>query len=379
MLRGGAGYLLTSLTVFFALALGVIHWMARPHVFTLLGAAVTMALIGRARDARSAWSAVWPTALLFALWGNLHGGFLYGLCLIAAVVVGERLEMMAAPEADQHAWRGPLTRHVLMLGAAALAVLANPVGAGIYTHTIGYLHDTYLLDHTQEYLSPDFHTARFALLAIVGTLAVLLALPRRVPFPTTAIVTMNLAFALDAVRNLPFWGVVVLPVVAMEVAPYLPVRWHRPVPPRWWRLAPVYPALALGAMLVWASHGTPRFPSTFNPSNFPVAAVRAAQGAHLPRDLYSEFTWGGYVLYAWPGERVFIDGQTDFYGDSIMQDYRAVHALTHGWRDVLSKWDIRLAIVETHSPLADAFDREPGWSAVYRDSTATTFVRGHAP
>lgn len=382
LLQRGVGIGLAALTVLFAMAMGTVHWMARPHVFTLLGAALLMALVDRAYNAsglsrRALWSVTWPTALLFAAWANLHGGFLYGLFALAAVVVGERLEVLAAIGADRERWRGALVRHATMLSVAVIASLATPSGIGLYAHTLGYLRDTYLIDHTQEYLSPNFHVVPFALMAIVGSVAVLMALPRRPRYPTIALAAMTLAFSLDAGRNLPFWGIVVLPLVAAELSPVLGAalaKWNPPITARWSRLWVVWPALALAGMLAIARGGTPRLPATFNPSNFPVGAVRVARDARLTGRLYSEFTWGGYILYAWPEQRVFIDGQTDFYGDSIMRDYRTIHAVEPGWRDRLARWRIDLALVETNSPLADALTRDSGWRAVHRDSTATTFV-----
>jgi hypothetical protein len=46
--------------------------------------------------------------------------------------------------------------------------------------------------------------------------------------------------------------------------------------------------------------------------------------------LYNEFIWGDYVLYAWKEQRVFIDGQTDFYGDAITKRYRQITELEGG-------------------------------------------------
>jgi hypothetical protein len=116
-------------------------------------------------------------------------------------------------------------------------------------------------------------------------------------------------------------------------------------------------------------------PTTFNPDKFPVVAVRRARAAGLNGRLLSDFIWGGYVLYAWPEQKVFIDGQTDFYGDSLMQAYIQLALLAPGWRATLAHWNIDLALLSTSSPLADAIGHEPGWQPVYCDSTAVLFRR----
>jgi hypothetical protein len=92
--------------------------------------------------------------------------------------------------------------------------------------------------------------------------------------------------------------------------------------------------------------------------------------------LFTTFTWGGYQLYAWPEQKVFIDGGTDFYGEELLGEYLDIWTLRPGWRERLARWDITLAILPPQSPLAGELGREPGWSESYRDSTAIVLVRG---
>jgi hypothetical protein len=406
LVRRGVAPIVAIPTLLLAMAIGSEHWHARPHLWTLLGAAALMALIDRGADPhqngslRAAWRAAWPMIPLFAIWANLHGGFLYGLFVLAAVVVGDRVEMLYATGPDVMAWRGALVRHGAMLATAAFAALLTPSGPRLYVHTLGYLGDTYLVNNTQEYMSPDFHVARFALIAIVAATSTLAILPRRASFPTLAVVAMNLAFSLMSGRNIPLFGVVALPLVAQALQRALetwvpgwsrqrlgrPVRGVNPS-----RLAPGWPVAAIIAMFILArttsgtvqsadqfAAGATLFPTTFNPAVFPVRAVEAARAAGLAGRIFHEFTWGGYILYAWPEQRVFIDGQTDFYGDSITRQYTSILGLEPGWRRKLDAWRIDLALIETVSPLADALAHEEGWHPVYCDSTAVLFQRGDA-
>jgi hypothetical protein len=401
MLRRGVSPVLTAFTLLFLLALGLVHWHARPHIFTLLGAATLMTLIDRAADRRGAvsgrtlWTDIWPVVLLFALWANLHGGFLYGFFLLAAVAVGDRLEMLGATAPEEvERWRGTLIRHAAMLGAGLAAALINPSGIHLYAHTFGYLGDTYMVDHTQEYTSPNFHILHFAAIAIVLVVWVLATLRRRPRYTTVTVVALNLGFALLAVRNLPLFGIIVLPLIAAEAQqsfagglPGWAVRWSAPARPKSMRLALAWPALAIAAML-WIAHSraapdTADFetfahtllPTTFNPSIFPVRAVREARAARVSGRLLSEFSWGGYILYAWPEQRVFIDGQTDFYGDSIMREHGEIMELLPGWRSKLAAWKIQFALLGTRTALADALAHEAGWRPIYCDTIAVLFER----
>jgi len=403
--RRGVSPIVAVPTLLLVLAVGTVHWHARPHVYTLLSAALLMVLIDRAADStrtaspRDVWWAAWPVLPLFACWANLHGGFLYGLFVLGVVVVGDRVEMLYASGPDVGRWKHVLVRHAAMFGVAVVAVMLTPSGPKLYLHTFGYLGDTYLVDNTQEYMSPNFHLARFALIAIVLVTCTLAILPRRAPFPTLMLVGLNIAFSLVAARNLPLFAIVVLPTVAVELehalATWIPSwarKLGRPIPyvqPT--RLALAWPVVAITLMLLVArrsagtaeppttitkSHGV--FPTEFVPSVFPVRAVQEARAAAVTGRIFHEFTWGGYILYAWPEQRVFIDGQTDFYGDSITQEFRDIIGLQHGWRAKLAAWRIELVLIETASPLSDALAHESGWQPVYCDSTAVLFRRNES-
>ncbi len=56
-----------------------------------------------------------------------------------------------------------------------------------------------------------------------------------------------------------------------------------------------------------------------SPEVFPVrrSSTCRRSGFVPPGPVYNEFIWGGYLLYAWPEVPVFIDGQTDFYGEAV--------------------------------------------------------------
>jgi hypothetical protein len=400
--RAGVSILGTALTLLFVMSIGSIHWHARPHIYTMLGTAVLMTIIeraGRARDDlaqddRDLWRLGGLTAVIFALWANLHGGFLYGLCLLVAVIVGDRLEMLAATGAGRVRWRRALESHAVMLGSGVLGSMLTPSGPKLFAHTVAYLGDTYLIGITGEYSSPDFHSLQFALIAIVLVTLVLALLPRRPAYPVLTLVALTLAFSLSAVRNLPLFAIVVLPLVAAEAEHAWPggLLWflHRPseamrIPAP--RLNVAVPLLGAALMFAVArsadrkapvdgrfASGHELFATTFSPTEFPVQAIREARLAGLTGRVFTEFHWGGYLLYAWPEQHVFIDGQTDFYGDSVTKEFLAMRDLKPGWRARFARWRIDLAIVPTRSPIADALAHEPYWRLVHCDATAAVLV-----
>jgi len=70
-----------------AAAASSVHWLARPHLITLLFMVLFCGALERVRDGRTRLAGVPYLALLpgaTILWTNLHGGFFVGILTIAA-------------------------------------------------------------------------------------------------------------------------------------------------------------------------------------------------------------------------------------------------------------------------------------------------------
>jgi hypothetical protein len=113
----------------------------------------------------------------------------------------------------------------------------------------------------------------------------------------------------------------------------------------------------------------------FDPTVFPIAAVQQARSAHLEGHLFTEFIWGGYLDYAWPEQRIFIDGGTDFFGEDLLRQYAKIKLLGTGWRSLVDKWDISLMVLRRKSSLAHELLRDGRWHPWYCDSLAVILRR----
>jgi hypothetical protein len=133
----------------------------------------------------------------------------------------------------------------------------------------------------------------------------------------------------------------------------------------------VWPLLAL-ALLANAFRGQSGSANQFDPNRFPVKAVDWLEANPQHGNMFNNFIWGGYLLYRmWPEQTVFIDGQTDFYGEALTREYTQVSTLAEGWESVLEKYDVSWVIVQSDKPLVQALQDEMGWHILYQDATAT--------
>ena len=386
LLRRGVDPLLAYFTVALAVVFGIGHWNARPHLFSFVATVVLLSLLeGKGKPRR----AVLAGAILFALWANLHGGFVYGWILIGIYLAGAWGELHWGNEPAF--WRKRVRYYLTLLATGVVATLVNPHGLELYRHLIAFFGTPFLRDNTAEFVSPNFHeTGAKAFLAVLLVMFGVLCLQgRRASLPRLLLLGASTAFALIAVRNVPLFGMTALPVFALHLDP----AWRRLPDPRGIRgrfevnagATSTWPwviPMMLLVVLLALSHGragaAQLIRKHFDASVFPVAAVAKARDAKLEGRLFSDLAWGGYLLYAWPEQKVFIDGGTDFYGEEIFREYVEVKALSPGWREILDHWRISLMLLDRQTTLAHELARDATWSRWYCDSLAVVFRRSPA-
>ena len=122
-----------------------IHWLARPHLFTLLFVVLFYAGLERVAEGRTRIFGV-PILVLFpaatVLWTNLHSGFFVGTIMILAYGAGEILRAAFSPEAEQRQPALLKARGYVMSGLACLAAsLINPYGYQLHMHMVTFLRD----------------------------------------------------------------------------------------------------------------------------------------------------------------------------------------------------------------------------------------------
>jgi len=144
-----------------ATAAASIHWLARPHLFTLLFmvlfyAALELVDEGRTRLAGVPILAALPVITI--LWTNLHGGFFVGTLMIMAYGGGETLRLIFCPNDEDRRPAWLKARSYYLSGLACLAVsLINPYTYHLHVHMAQYLRDPWNSEHIMEFLSPSFH------------------------------------------------------------------------------------------------------------------------------------------------------------------------------------------------------------------------------
>jgi spore cortex formation protein SpoVR/YcgB (stage V sporulation) len=95
--------------------------------------------------------------------------------------------------------------------------------------------------------------------------------------------------------------------------------------------------------------------------------------------MFSDYAWGGYMIYRFypqQSRRVFLFGEADLMGDTIMNEYVDVVGLHSDWLDILNRHNVDYVVFEPDMPLTSALATQPNWHQVYSDRVAVIYVRG---
>lgn len=376
-----------------------IHWLARPHLVSLLMLACFHFVLTRSENETRRWLAILPPLTL--LWVNLHPGFVLGILLLLIYALGTMSESLLKPDHASRL-RQRARQYLAAAGSCAAASLLNPYGWRLHHHILEYLSSGFYFQHIEELQPVSFHSplaAYFETTLILAIGAGFWSLRQR-RF-TDAIVLFSWAhLGLISVRNVPVFAILSAPSVARAIAEWVALargsggaigRMTRAVEEvetgvvelrvanQKLRLycAPLHAAVLAGLGIIF--FGTRlRADAEFRRDLFPVAAVDGVThlGTFGPVRLYSNWQWGGYLIYRlWPSIRVFNDGRTDFYGPEFTREGISVYTAAPNWQKVLEKYGIDAALLPVSCPLTSILRERHDWVVVYEDKVSVLFRR----
>jgi hypothetical protein len=347
------------------LELGVWLWLptlyARPHVIALPLAALWTAGLLKARDRDAPPPPA--LALLMTLWANMHGGFIFGLTLIAPFA-GEAV-LAARPGARLAAARG-----WAVFGCAAVtAALVNPYGieALIFPFRLLGVEN---LARVSEWAPQDF--SRFGPMegALIALICFALMQPMRTPPIRVALVAALVAMALAHVRHTQLFGLIAPMLLARPIAGAIgahPPEDVRPVA-RTALAASLAVALALAALRATAPIVRTNGPGA------PIAALAVVPVELREKPVLNDYLFGDYLIFA--HVRPFIDARADMYGGAMLGLYlKIADGDEAAVKETLARYQIAWTIFAPDARIVGVLDREHGWRRLYADDVAVVQVR----
>jgi hypothetical protein len=305
---------------------------ARPSAWTAFGMAL---MIWALRN-----KVYWPLTLGFALWANLHDGFVIGFVVLAVAAI-----------TDAKYWR-------VLIGCIVASFL-NPYGPRIYAEIWRTVSDTQLRSSVVEW-RPLTLTVFGGLYLFIYLTSVITRGWRRQEF---WLPTLLLAAAVSSTRNFPLF--VIGSLEAVEGA-YMRLSSSYDLSKRW-RRAIMW--LAASGLLLYPVLQVALHPDSQEPTA--QVALLAAQPCKC--NLFNDYDFGGYLIWKLPQTKIYIDGRMPswrYHGQYYLGDWARDLTDEVARRADFEHYQIRCALVRSKRVVLIRQLIHEGWIVNSADSEA---------
>jgi hypothetical protein len=369
--------IIALLITFLAVGASSIHWLPRPHIITFLLLAIWIENLEQLRKGKPANLFTFPLIMLF--WANLHGGFVFGILAWCAYFAGWVWTKWQKSADDQTGWK------FLIVGLTSL--MTSVITPDLWHNWEAILNNrsSFILSRTAETMPPNLTTFPvFPFTILLALTVILFLLNYRILAASHVFLLAGLGLtSLLMARTIPLFVIACAPI-ASELTKASLTRWKvwDQIEERFsgfgrqsqWHVISL--AVLFLTVTFFANHYFNKNQTIFqfNRQVFPVQAVDWLEIHPQSGRMFNEFNWGGYILYRmWPRQLVFLDSQSDFYGEALMKDYEQVTSTRGDWEILLGKYQVDWAIIPAEWPLAKELKTQ-GWEMVYQDQTAIILV-----
>ena len=375
--------LLGAVIVCFAALSSTPHWLARPHIFSLALTVVWYHLLNEFQYREKNRLFLLPLVIL--IWVNLHGGYIVGILLLGIYLVGNLVSWVTNKKTNGDHFLQNAKTLLLVMIVCILVSTINPQGYHILLFPFKVTSDKFLMDHVQEFLSPNFHEPlpfKYFLLLAIAILA------RSRPTVNWIELILILTFtymALYSVRYITLFVIIIAPILIRlmdQMKLELPTKVSKFLEARSTGFAQIERQTSGYFWLIVAGSGViflgaaGSYQYKFSEELYPVAAVEFLKKENITGNTFTHDGFGDYVIYAaWPQYKVFIDGRTDMYGAERMKEYLTLAHAMPGWKEIAEKYAFSAILFDTLSPLASALAVDRNWHLIHSDPLASIFLR----
>jgi hypothetical protein len=365
----------------------------RPQVLSLLGLAyVLYALYAYQRNERKH---LWILLPVFAVWANLHGGFVMGLAAMALFFAVELFKYIVHRYWPKIYVRSGLAseprlnlvqlRHLVLIGlSAGLVTLLNPYGLRLYYDIYLTLSNKFTIENITEWQAVNLGNAisyNYAFyIGVVGLLIVLAY--RKVELTRLAIMGFFLYFSLLHWRNMPLFMVASAGLIAEIVAHHTRMVYEQLVRQRLTQILVIsVVAVITVQQLTGVVTKSLHIDRSLQAAHYPIEAINwaSAHPDQIGTRVFNEYGWGGLLIWKFPSQKVFQDGRMGYWMlDDRFPFFQSQLMLQAqpGTLELLDKYKVDWTLIMREQPLDYLLrGKKEKWKAVYADDTAVIYTR----
>lgn len=383
-IRSREGNILTTVgVVLLATAASQIHWLARPHVFSLLLFFLWFSILDDYRNGVRNRLILLP--LIMLLWVNLHGGYVSGFLLIGIFIAGEIPGLFSKEVEIRVPARQRLTAFLITTAVCLPIACINPYGYHILLFPFNLVSNKLIMDNVLEFLSPNFHEPNPFKYLLMLLIAILALSRERLRCTELLLILVFLSMSLYSVRYITLFAIIVAPLLVRQadillgessglLAAALKNRSRNIAAIDVEAGGIMWPILSVLLVCSAVASGVVHY--EFNPATKPITAVRFLQKVSLQGNMFNNDEFGDYLIYSsWPRYKVFFDGRSDMYGSGRLKEYMKIRSFEVGWEKILDKYGITWIFIEANAPLTRFLRERDDWELIYQDTVASIFVK----
>ena len=371
--------------ILLTIASSIFHWLARPHIFSLLLFVITYYLLEQFQYRHIRTLYFLPPLILF--WVNLHGGFISGLILILIYLVGNLVKFVLSRDENRGLYRQKTKVLTRTLFACLFVSLLNPYGLDAVLYPMKLISQELIIDRMAEFQSPNFHhllliPSKYFLLLMILVIGIL---KKNLDVIEILLMIVFVNMALFSQRFIPLFCIVAAPMFVRNTQWIFNQTKNRFVDIFQKKSKDISLMDASGSGCLWLVVGilivtlaltTNRIEYKFDETRKPVEAVNFLKKVSLKGNMFNDDEFGDYIIYSvYPQYKVFIDSRVDMYGVDHFKDYLTMIYFEPGWENIIEKYKINWVILDSDSILSRYLVERRDWRLIYSDEVANIFVR----
>lgn len=387
ILRSYKGNILTAIiVVVLVITSSQVHWLARPHVFTLLFLVVWYYLLDLYQYRDRNYLYLLPPIML--LWVNMHAAFVLGFTLLGVYLAGNIVLALSSGGGERKSYGRKALILALAMFFCIFASLVNPYGYHILLFPLEVYSNTLIMDNVMEFLSPNFHEPMPFKYMLFLMIAVLAISRTQLNVIEIALVLISTYMALYSVRNIPIFAIIAAPVLVRQIdllveggtgrlSGFLKKRSERIGSIDSLSRGYFWPLAA--TLLVVGFFAAGSLDHNFDEKDKPLAAMEFLKTENIPGNMFNKDEFGDFIIYAaWPRYKPLFDGRIDIHGPGGLEDFLRVASVKPGLEKILDKYDANWIIYPSGSALSYFLLQKDDWKLIYSDGVADIFIRNTA-
>jgi len=337
----------------------------------LLGMALFAGVLLLVADRRAHPRQLMAVPVIVLVWANLHGSFFLGPLVLGLAWLQDLQERVGQPY-----------RTLLIAVVAAAAACVTPFGPAVWAYAVGLSTNPEVTRRITEWQPTALRDVPgilfFGSALIVAALIALRG--RSTPWPTVAWLGVFMLIGAYAARGIAWWPLGAVAAIAGVLVTGLAADRPEPTgPPLLRRLNAVIAIVIVVAGVAVLPAWRPVDPALMAPrgvlANAPPGITGALREIARPGDrLLNPQPWGSWFEFALPEIPVAIDSRIELFPVDVWDAYDLVVSGGVGWSEVLDRWAVTIAVVETGNEGLAGRLSDIGWRTVHVDADGSIMV-----